>query len=249
MSDSAVAIVSIDNPSARNSLDDRARRALLADLASAQSDPDVRVIVLHGEGGHFCAGGELRSMPTEPHLARARMGEMHTILRLVVEGPKPVLAAVEGSAYGSGMALASACDVVVAGQSAIFGCTFGRVGLAPDTGLAWTLARRLGHVPARRVLLGGMVLKRDRAAELGLVDVSVPDGEALSSASAEARRMAAAAPLATAGVRALVAGASTGLTEFLDLELSVQTNLLASDDFREGRTAFFDRRPPVFSGR
>ncbi|MGE3620175.1 MAG: enoyl-CoA hydratase/isomerase family protein [Acidimicrobiia bacterium] len=245
MTDDAVAVVTIANPGARNALDDRARRQLLSDLRDVTARPEVRAVVLVGEADAFCAGGDLPSMPTEPGPIAARLGEMHDIVALVHAGPKPVVAAVEGPAYGSGMALAAACDHVVASQDASFGCTFGRVGLMADTGLIWTLPRRVGPAAARRILLGSAVLSAGEAAEVGLADELVPAGGALDRAVEVAGTWRRAAPGALAATRRMLAD---GLAEVLRAELAEQTALLATADFAEGRAAFADRRRPRFGG-
>ena len=246
----AVGIVTIRNPSARNALDDSTRRELLLRLLQANADPMSTAVVITGEAGHFCAGGELRSMPTERQAAAARLGEMHSIVRCVVEGPKPYIAAVEGSAYGSGFALASACDMVVAAPSAVFGSTFGRVGLAPDTGLAWTLPRRIGTQRARDFLLRGRVVDASTAHELGIVDL-VDEGPDLTGSAVSLAQdwFGEASAAALASTRRLLESSSRDFGQFLDTELGLQSTLLGSRNFVEGRNAFFEKRAPKFENR
>lgn len=249
-----VSIVSIDNPSMRNALDNPTRQALLAELNRIQADRSVGTIVLTGAGGQFCAGGELRSMPTEAGAIATRLGEMHAILRAIVTGPKPVIAVVEGSAFGSGFALAAACDYVVAGPTARFGCTFARVGLAPDTGLIWALTRRVGARRARAIVATSEVLDSMAAHGIGLADELMNDGPgSVDAMRVAATRVAKAwagggAALAVAGARQLFNAAHEDLDTFLERELAVQTSLLASADFAEGRSAFFEKRTPTFTG-
>lgn len=248
----SVGIITIDNPRARNALDDLTRRALLARLGEARHDHSISALVLTGANGDFCSGGELRSMPTDPASINGRLGEMHAIVRAIIDGPQVTIAAVEGAAFGSGLALASACDLVYAGPTASFGCTFQRVGLAPDTGLAWTLTRRIGTQPARRILLSGHVLATRAAHAVGLVDelVEDPAESVCATAVKAAARAGGGAWLAVAGTRQLIRAAAAGgdLAAFLELEMKVQTALLASADFAEGRTAFLEKRRPAFTG-
>jgi enoyl-CoA hydratase/carnithine racemase len=241
-----LAIVRIENPEARNALDDGARKALLHCLQEATQDVAVLAVVLTGSDTVFCAGGDLRSMPTEPDLIRARLGEMHAIVRLLHAGPKPTVAAVEGVAFGSGLSMATACDHVVIGAGARFGCTFGRVGLIADTGLNAVLPLRVGSRVARRILLGQAVIGDDDAVAMGLADELAFAGTALAVAIDACARWRGVAPLALAGTRRLLAA---GLDAALAAELEAQIELLGGVDFDEGRRAFFERRTPAFSGR
>ena len=244
-----VVTVTIRNRPAANALDDATRQALLGALRAATEDPECAAIVLTGEGDTFCAGGDLVSMPTGEPLIRRRLGEMHEIVRLLHIGPKPVVAAVDGSAYGSGMSLAVACDYVVATGRARFGCSFGNVGLVADTGLAWTLPRQVGWRVSRRILLGGNYLDAEEALRIGLVDELVSPADLLPAAHRWATAFSGRAPLALAATRCLLGEATNTLDQHLDRELELQIALLASDDFAEGRSAFFERRPPVFGHR
>lgn len=248
--DGAVRTLRIDNPRARNGLDDDTRRALRASLLSAMTDESCRVIVLTGANDTFCAGGELASMPTHDRPAiDARLGEMHDIVRTIVLGAKPVVAAVEGYAYGSGLSLVAASDHVVASRTSSLCASFRRVGLAPDTALGWTLPRRVGTGAALELVLFAEPIDAGRAHQLGLVDELVDSGRALEHALARAQLLASAAPGALSAAKALVSRASDPLETFLDAELDAQRTLLATDDFAEGRTAFFQRREATFHGR
>jgi 2-(1,2-epoxy-1,2-dihydrophenyl)acetyl-CoA isomerase len=245
--DGRVATVTIDNPSARNAIDDATRHALLDDLRAAIADEAVRAIVLAGVPGAFCAGGDLASMPTDAPAIRVRLGEMQEIARLLHAGPKPVVAAVDGPAMGSGLALAAACDRIVASSRARFGCSFGRVGLVPDVGAAWTLTRRLGGAVARDLMLRARTLEVAEARSLGLVDEIADDDHVLGRARAWAAEFAEAAPGALAAVKRLLAGDAPSFDALLAAELEAQVGRLTSADFAEGRDAFFERRPPRFT--
>lgn len=241
-----VAVVTIDNPDKRNAIDDRTRHALLADLRGAVADPSCRAIVLAGAPGAFCAGGELGTMPTNEAPIRIRLGEMQEIARLLHAGPKPVAAAVDGPAMGSGLALVAACDRVIASPRARFGCSFGRVGLVPDVGAAWTLSRRLGAGVARDLMLRSRVLQLDEAFRVGLVD-EIADDDVVGRAVAWAATFRTAAPGALAALKQLLAAGAGSLDEFLATEMETQVGRLTSPEFIEGRDAFFERRPPDFA--
>jgi 2-(1,2-epoxy-1,2-dihydrophenyl)acetyl-CoA isomerase len=241
-----VVTITIDNFEARNALDNPTRQALLAALRDADSDAGCIAIVLTGAGNVFCAGGELSSMPTEDSAVRQRVGEMQDIVRLIHAGAKPVVAAVDGAAYGSGLSLAVASDLVIATDHARFGCTFGKVGLVADTGLLWTLPRRTGWPEARKMLLEGRQIDAKEAAAIGIVDEIVPSDDLLFRAEAWASAFSTSAPMALAATKRLLAHPGGTLEELLDAELDAQAELLAGRDFAEGRSAFFEKRVPNF---
>jgi len=242
-----VVTVVIDNPEKRNALDDRTRHALRDGLQRAVDDPACRAIVLAGTAGAFCAGGELATMPTDEDRIRIRLGEMHEIARVLHAGPKPVVAAVDGPAMGSGLALAAACDRIVASPRARFGCSFGRVGLVPDVGAAWTLRHRLADGVARDLMLHSRVLDAHQAAAVGLVD-EVVDDDVIGRATTWAAGFRDAAPGALAALKGLLAADTPSFDAFLAAELEAQVGRLTSADFAEGRAAFLERRPPHFGG-
>jgi 2-(1,2-epoxy-1,2-dihydrophenyl)acetyl-CoA isomerase len=243
-----VVTVVIDNPGKRNALDDTTRHALLADLQLAIGTEACRAIVLTGVPGAFCAGGELATMPTDEAAIRRRLGEMQELARLLHAGPKPVVAAVDGPAMGSGLALAAACDRIVASPRARFGCSFGKVGLVPDVGAAWTLRRRLGDGVARDLMLHSRVLDVDGAAAVGLVDEVAPEDDVVARATAWATEFRGAAPGALAALKALLAEDPPSFDAFLATEMEAQVGRLTSADFVEGRAAFLERRQPRFGG-
>jgi enoyl-CoA hydratase/carnithine racemase len=189
-------------------------------------------------------------MPTEEHAIRKRLGEMHAIARLILSTARPVIAAVDGFAVGSGLSVMAACDQVVVASNAQFCASFQRVGLVGDVGLLWTLPRRISLSSAKRLLLLGEMLNADDAFRLGLVDEIVEPGATRTRALELATQLASGPPLVMAATKRLL-DVSYGATfdELLDAEMDAQIGLLASADFDEGRTAFFDRRPPRFTGQ
>ena len=244
--DDSVVTLLLNNPAQRNAIDDGLREDLLENLRRYTSVRSVRSIVIAGCNAIFCAGGELRGMPTEPDRIAHRLGQMHEIIRLIHAGAKPVLVAVEGVAFGSGLSIVTGADFVIAASDARFGCTFQKVGLVADTGLHATLPLRVGPSAARRILLHSEILDAGTALESGLVDQLVEPGSALSDARAAAARWKSTAPLALAATKRMN---SYRLENCLGAEMAEQTALLASHDFAEGRRAFLEQRTPQFLGR
>lgn len=249
-----VAILTLSAPERRNALSTEMRHELLAQLRRLGENDEVRALVLTGAAGHFCSGGDVSQMAA-PGQARdivmggRRLEILHDCIRLMVGGPKPVVAAVEGIAFGAGMSFAMACDWVIAAEDARFGAAFGKVGLMPDCGLLWTLPRRVGEAAARDVLLTARVLDAAQAKALGMVDQVVEPGQALAAALSKCAEYAVVAPRSATAVKAVLARAPGSLNELLQMEADLQQSLRQSVDHEEGRKAFTEKRAPVFIGR
>jgi 2-(1,2-epoxy-1,2-dihydrophenyl)acetyl-CoA isomerase len=245
-----VRILTLDDPARRNAISLQMREELRAALHAAMGDHTCRAVVLTGAGGAFCSGGDPASMPADdPAAGYARLAVLADVVTTIVAGPKPVVAAVAGPAFGSGLSLAVACDHVVAGPDARFCASFGRVGLVADGGLFWTLTRRVGAARARSLLLRGTVLDAETAYGWGLVDERSEADQQLALAVERATELAAGAPLAIAATKAITADLPEDLAALLTVEADTQVRLFGSADFQEGRDAFLGRRSPRFEGR
>jgi 2-(1,2-epoxy-1,2-dihydrophenyl)acetyl-CoA isomerase len=249
--DAAVRTITLNRPEKRNAIDIELRIALAEAIESADSDPAIRAIIVTGAGRVFCAGGDISTMermPAERALDRIRL--VQSVIRAIWATPKPVLAAVEGSAYGAGTALAVACDRVVAAHDATFATTFTNVGLAGDTGISISLPARVGVARARQMLMLPAPISAPEALEMGLIDSVVEPGQALGSARRDARRLAAGPQRAYGVIKALLA--NPGIIdpiELLEREAVCQSELFDTDDFAEGIAAFRQKRQPVFGAR
>lgn len=187
-----IQVMRLNYPSKRNALSLDLRAALIAAVESAMADPAVRVLVLTGSGGAFCAGGDISTMQNVAGVAgRQRLGNLHRLARMIVAGPKPVIAAVEGYAYGAGMSLALLCGRVVAASDAKFCCSFGKVGLMPDLAALWTVPQRVNAGWVKRLLMLAEEIDGDAAGRIGLADEVTAPGEALTAALALAAKFAA----------------------------------------------------------
>ena len=241
----------INAPEARNSLSaPGVVEGLLAALDRLEHDPDLRCAVLTGAGGAFCSGGnlnELASMPEDQ--VRARMTANAWLYRRIALSDKLLIAAVDGPAYGAGLGLATCCDWIVAGESAAFCSAFVRVGAMPDAGLFWSLPSRLGASGARRMMLLGQEVRGPQALAMGLADEFVADGPALPVAMAFAARMARGPSRAYGRIKAGLRQSPMSMEQALQFQLDNGPGLFASEDFKEGATAFLEKRKPVFKGR
>jgi 2-(1,2-epoxy-1,2-dihydrophenyl)acetyl-CoA isomerase len=245
-----IRIITLNRPEVRNAFDVPLRVELISAIDAAMADEGVRVLVLTGAGGAFCAGGDISIMSGLSRDEAAGRAELtQRVVRTLWAGTKPVLAAVEGPAFGAGLSLALACDRIVAAADARFGAAFSRLGLAGDMGVLATLPARLGPARARQFLMLAEQVKAPGALAMGLVDVVTDPGNAVAAALEDARKLAAGPPLALAAVKAAIARYPMGRAETLDLEEETQVAMYGSEDFAEGVRAFRERRPPHFRGR
>ena len=244
--DGAVLVLTMDHPTRRNAFAMPIRLAMIDALDQAQRDKSVRAVVLAGKGAHFSAGGDIAGMEVNSALeGRERMRLSHQVVRLMVLGSLPIVAAVEGYCVGAGLSLACACDTIVAGEGAELGAGFGRIGLMADMGLPHTLPRRIGEAKARQMFLYHNRVKAIEAERIGLVDHLAPKGNALALAMEKARFLAEQAPAPMALTKQLL---GEGFDRALEEERHFQSTLFLTADFAEGRAAFLGKRQPVFKG-
>lgn len=246
--DGSTTVLRMMQPESRNALSDEMRGTLRDALRAAHGDDAVRGIVLTGSGGCFCAGGDIKGMGQPVDIALTRLDVVHDVVRLIALGPKPVVAAVDGVAYGGGMSLALCCDSVVATPGARFCASFGRVGLVPDMGAMWSVPRRIGAARALRFLQQGHEVRGQAAVDMGLADL-LADGNEIEAALEEVTALVPAAPLPGQHLRAIVAHHHGDLNAVLAAERAAQGTLFETQDHDEARRAFLDKRPPTFTGR
>lgn len=243
-----LAVVSINNPQARNALSLDVLKALRTTLQELNSSGEARAMVLTGTGKHFCAGGDVSGMTHQRSVreSRSRIPIHAQIAREIIGGPTPVIAAVEGWSAGAGLSLVAAADFVVCSRESKFSAAFGRMGLLPDLGLLWSLPQRIGLPHAKRMFFAGRVLKADEALDLGLADQLCEPGEALATAKVLAGEYASCAPLSTAIIKSAYATGISNLEDALRCELDNQPALFQTRDHREAVNAFLEKREPSF---
>ena len=201
-------VLTISNPEHRNALGPAIYAAGVEALNAADSNPEVRSVVLAGEGSIFCAGGNLQRLLEnrgQPRSVQAQSVEgLHNWIESIRTFPKPVIAAVEGAAAGAGFSLALACDFIVAADNAVFVMAYSTVALSPDGGGTWTLSQALPRQLANQLLMSGERIDAARLAQFGLVNRLAPAGRALDEALALAESLNERAPNALASIKELL---------------------------------------------
>lgn len=248
--DGAVLTITLNRPDVLNAFNQAMHHLLRAALKDAR-DPEVRAVVVTGAGRGFCVGQDLTEFQQlDGDIAdRLRQG-YHPTIHAVRELEKPVIAAINGPAAGAGLSFASACDIRVAADTATFIPAFINIGLVPDSGGTFFIARLLGSARAFEWMTSGRRLTAAEAHAWGLVS-EVVEAEALAQRAAELAASLAAMPTRAIGMtkRLFDAAPSNTLDEQLELEAQLQSAATKSEDFREGVTAFLEKRDPRFVGR
>jgi 2-(1,2-epoxy-1,2-dihydrophenyl)acetyl-CoA isomerase len=225
----------------RNALDLPERHALIDALHAADADADCAACVLTGAGPIFSAGGDISAMPTDPDAARARLHVLTELACALIKGSKPVIAAVEGGAFGLGLSLAAACDYIVASRDARLAASFGKLGLVADTGLFWSLSQRVGPGRAKELLLFATELSATEALAIGLVSELVEPGATLARARERAQVFADASAAALAATKQIFAQPDQDIDAILAAETAAQVRLLSTEEFSRRQRAFLQR--------
>ncbi len=247
--DGAVATITLNRPDRYNALTTGLRAELLAVLDDVAADQMTRAVVLTGAGRAFCSGQDLKEFSEVADVEQAIIDEYNPIIERLTTIEKPVIAAINGPCAGAGLAFALACDLRVMAAGAFLSCAFVSIGLVPDSGASWFLARTVGYQRALEIALTGRRVAGEEAKALGLVLDVVADDEVAGTAAKLASRLAAGPTPATGLTKTLLREAlDAPLPTLLAREARLQVDALASADHREGVQAFLEKRPAVFGG-
>jgi len=248
------ATITLNRPARLNSFTEAMHEELRQALAKVRGDTSVRALLLTGSGRGFCAGQDLDERNVAAGAPPPDLGETlgrnwNPLVRTLRELPLPIVCAVNGVAAGAGANLALACDIVIAARSASFIQAFSKIGLMPDAGGTHFLPRLLGDARARALAMLGERIPAEQAAAWGMIWQCVEDAGLMTAARELALRLAQSPTRALAGIKqALAAAAVNDLPTQLELERELQRELGRSADYREGVTAFKEKRAPRFSG-
>jgi len=250
-SEGSTLILTLSNPEHRNALGPEIYAAGVEALNAAENNPEIRSVVITGEGITFCAGADLKRLQAnrqKPAEVQAQSVEaLHSWVDSIRTFPKPVIAAVEGAAAGAGFSLALACDFMVAAENAVFVMAHSTVGLSPDGGGSWALARAMPRTVLARLLMLGERITATQLFTLGLVFAVAPAGNALSAALQLAEQLNERAPNVLASVKDLINEAQVKtLSEQLASERDHFVKNLEHRNACEGIEAFLQKRKPLF---
>ena len=260
--DGHVAVLSFNRPDRRNALSDAMYEGFGSALPAIARDPQVRVVMLTGEGGAFCAGGDVKGMHERnsggdsggtPSSLEGRVSWLRSRQALVSLAlrklPQPVVAALPGAAAGAGLSMALAADLRVAAERAVIVTAFSNVGASGDFGTSWFLPRLVGESRAKELMFLSPRLTAAEARDYGLVNRVLPDDDFVAAALTFCHDLAERAPIALGYMKENVNRAlGSTLAEALDAEAAAMIRTMATADHREAAAAFVAKRAPKFSG-
>jgi 2-(1,2-epoxy-1,2-dihydrophenyl)acetyl-CoA isomerase len=249
-----VAMLTLNRPDSLNAFSNEQQAALREALPRLGIDTSVGAIVITGAGRAFCAGGDVKGMGARSEMSYEHRVEalrtMHLLPQIMRTVPKVIIGMINGPAFGAGLGLAMACDLRIAGRSASFGTAFGKMAFSGDFGGSWFLTRLVGTQMARELYFLSDSVDAERAERIGLVSRVVDDAALHSETMAIAHRIAAGPRVAYGYMkRNLHAAETEPLSTVLEMEAVHQARTAQTDDHREARTAFVEKRRPVFTGR
>jgi 2-(1,2-epoxy-1,2-dihydrophenyl)acetyl-CoA isomerase len=249
----AVATITFNRPAVMNALDADMIRGFRVVSERAANDADARVVMLRGAGPAFVAGGDVtafhRDLATMPALVPELAGELHRGVLALRRASKPVLAVVHGAVAGAGMSIMLGCDLVLAAAGTQFSLAYSKLGTSPDGGATWFLPRLVGYQRAMELMLLTDTVDAQAMQRLGIVNQVIAADQLAAAATTLAQRLATGPVHAYAETKALVNRAlHDGLAAQLEAEALAFARCTATGDFKEGVTAFVEKRKPVFKG-
>ena len=248
----ASAVLTMNRPQARNALDIEMREAFMAMLPRIRDDETIRALVLTGAGGHFCAGGDIKAMGAaqdkrDVFEGRSRMLRMHRWFDELVDLEKPVIAAVDGVAYGAGLSLALAADFVLASPRATFCSVFARIGYVPDLGAMYLLPRAVGLARAKAMAFSARVVDAKEAEDMGLVYQLVENEPVLDAALSLAARFENAPAGALGIIKSVMNHAFESDRRTVYMQEAMAQSLCRESEFHQEATSrFLNKQPPLY---
>jgi len=258
--DGPVAVLSFNRPASRNALSEEMYSGFATALPQVRDDSSIRVLMVTGEGGAFCSGGDVKGFREShtsgatPPTAESTVDHLRSIQAAVSLAmrtmPKPVVAAIPGAAAGAGLSIALAADLRVAAERAVFVSAFSTIGGSGDFGSSWFLPRLVGEAKAKELMFMSPRLSAAEALDLGLVNRVFSDDGFDEAALAYCHDLAARAPIALRYIKENIQRSfDVGLATALDAEAVAMVRSMSTADHREAVAAFLEKRPAAFDGR
>ncbi|WP_010324056.1 2-(1,2-epoxy-1,2-dihydrophenyl)acetyl-CoA isomerase PaaG [Marinobacterium stanieri] len=250
-----VAVLTLNRPDRMNSFNTEMHAEVRDAIKQAKKSEDVRCLLITGNGRGFCAGQDLSDRNVDPNAEMPNLGESiennyNPLIRSLQALEMPVICAVNGVAAGAGANIAFACDIVLAARSASFIQAFCKIGLVPDSGGTWTLPRLVGHARAMALSMLGDKISAEQAMAWGMIWKCIDDEALKDEALAMAKQLATQPTKGLALIkRAIQSSWDNSFDEQLDLERDLQTLAGRTEDYREGVSAFMNKRQPTFKGK
>lgn len=250
-----VASLTLNRPDRLNSFNVQMHKELQNALEGVSTDNETRCLLITGEGRGFCAGQDLSDRAVNadgeaPDLGISVEKYYNPLIRRITSLKMPVICALNGVAAGAGASLVMACDIVIAARSASFILSFAKVGLVPDSGSSWHFTRALGLPRAKALAMLGNKLKADQAEQWGLIYQVVDDENLMDEANRLAQHLATQPTEALANIKELIhTSFDYDLNEQLERERNAMQHLGRSHDYKEGVSAFMEKREARFKGK
>lgn len=247
-----ITYITLNRPERLNSFDMKLGEELYKALKKNTDDENIRAIVIKGTGKGFCGGGDVKEMydvENKPEFLRKLTKIIHKCVIEMRNMQKPVIAAVNGTAFGAGLSLALACDIIIASKDAKFGTAFIGIGLAPGCGTQ-LFTKVVGYQRACEYILTSKVFTAQKALELGIVNIVVESDKLDETVEEFASKFRTLAPIAIGKAKMLInKSLENSMIDHLELESKTASDSAGTLDFKEGITAFVEKRKPVFEGK
>ncbi len=248
-----VATITFNRPDAANAMSPLCAREFNLVSLEVEGNPDVRAVVITGNGKMFCAGGDLGAFHAAGENARTLMlemtGDLHVGISRLSRNDAPVIGAINGTAAGAGFSMVMLCDLAISAESAVYTMAYTNAGLSPDGSSTYFMPRKIGDRRARELMLTNRVLKAGEALDWGIVNQVVPDDQLMDETMKLAKKIANGPTLAFGQVKALLNSSfDQSLETQMELEARAISGLVGSADGQEGLEAFLNKRKPEFKG-
>ena len=249
--DQGIALITLNRPDKLNAVNMKMRDELIAVLKDAGDDQQIRVVILTGGNKVFCAGADIKDPPFSTQFwDKISPKRTYSYYHLIEDMGKPIIAAIAGYCLGGGLELACTCDIRIAAENAMLGDAHAKIGIIAGGGSTQRLPRLIGIAKAKEMIFSGEPIGAGEAEKIGLVNRVVPTESLMEEAKKLAEVYIARPPLVLKLVKAAINdGSQMSMAQGLDYEAKCAALVSMTEDYKEGRNAFLEKRKPVFKGK